>query len=642
MAEAPRGAPFRSLNRDRFEPKERERDRVCHVHPMTRVVILRAAISFVLAAAFTPLLRRVALRLNITAPPDPRHPDAVPTAGGPAIVAAFLIAVWSTGQVALSTALGLVLMCGLGVIDDAAELTPGRKIAGELAIVVLVVATSARFAIVPWRWLDFALSVIWLLSTTNAFNLIDGLDGLAGGSGTAAAAAIALFELLQGRYLLASEAIAFAGAMGGFLPYNLERASVFMGDGGALAAGMMLGILSLKAGEVTATRELTMYVFPVVALALPMMDTGIVILSRIATGRPVYRRSLDHIHDRLLALALPSRTVVRICWLASAATAMLAVGFALLPLGTAIVVLPAVAVTLAVLGLFLIDLTFDTRSPGTAYYEMRGVARMALKLAYHWRMADMVLDFFVTCAAYLGAFLIRMDLNLPLARVPEILYGLPWVVAITCIALRAAGGYRAMWRFAGVAEAARFTAGAVIATIAIVAASRYVPIALSGSIVVLFPLLLVNLLLLTRASFNVLRSGLESLAEHRSRVLIVGAGRSGLAALNMLASVGAEHNTIVGFADDDPFKRSMSVSGRSVLGTLDELDRILESAPFDRILIATRSIQELRHNRLELFAASHGIRVEKFENTLSRVHDLRDSSLAVVDPSLPEPAGGGR
>lgn len=601
-----------------------------------------AAMSFALAVALTPLLRMLALTWGVVSRPDERHPQGTPSLGGPAIIGSFLISLWALGYLANSTLLGSLLMCSLGVLDDVIELRPKQKLVGEIIIIAVVLVLSGRFSFVAWGWLDVAISGAWLLAMTNAFNLIDGLDGLAAGIGVLASAAIATASVAHGHFLLAEEGIGLAAALSAFLFFNFQPAVIFMGDSGALSIGMTLGILSLKATQAGTSSDIGAWAFPIVAMMVPLMDTGIVILSRLGTGRPVSRRSRDHLHDKLLALGISERAVILMCWSASAFAGIAAVGLSLLPLGTAIAALPFVALPFLVAGLFLVDMTFDAFSPGSAYPELRGLAKVVLKSAYQWRLGDVVLDLFLISAAYLGAFLMRLEFNIPDNRISEILIGLPWVIVLTYLAMWASGVYRVMWQYTRFSDFARFASGSILASTAVLIASRILPIAVSGSILVIFPLLMLDLLIATRMSFIYLRRAIRGLAQSSYRILIVGAGHLGVSAADMLVSQRRSHSSVVGFADDDLFKRGKLIGGRPVLGALDDLDAILRQTSFNRLVVAARSLETTRRSILESFARQHGIEIEDFRYGLRDTNQPMPSDLALNDTSTQLTNAAGR
>jgi UDP-GlcNAc:undecaprenyl-phosphate/decaprenyl-phosphate GlcNAc-1-phosphate transferase len=167
----------------------------------------------------------------------------------------------------------------------------------------------------PWPLVSAGLAAFFLLSTVNAFNLI---DGLAAGVGIIAATAISAIGWVRGDITLACYGAAIAGALGGFLLCNLHPATIFMGDCGALPLGLILGAVSLQAGGLAATNSrLSRYVVPILIMMVPLLDTAIVSVSRMATGNPVSRRGLDHSHHRLLALGLSyQRAVGVVCGVA--------------------------------------------------------------------------------------------------------------------------------------------------------------------------------------------------------------------------------------------------------------------------------------------------------------------------------------
>jgi hypothetical protein len=214
-----------------------------------------------------------------------------------------------------------------------------------------------------WPWLNDALAAFSLLSTINAFNLIDGGDGLAGGVGIAAAVAVTTIALLHGETAAALCGLAITGALAGFLLYNLHPASIFMGDCGALPLGLLLGFVSLHVGGIAAgNSRLSRYVVPILIMLVPLLDTAIVCVSRMATGRPVWRRGLDHSHHRLLLLGLSDKCAVVVCWSAASVTGLCAIALTVMPHGY-LLALPFIVLAFALLALFMIDLTFDDANP---------------------------------------------------------------------------------------------------------------------------------------------------------------------------------------------------------------------------------------------------------------------------------------
>ena len=577
-------------------------------------LVLAQVMAFLLALAAVPLAKRLAGHYGVAAIPgsDSRHTQPTALAGGVAIVGAFLAALALSGNLPWWILLSTSALTGVGLVDDVRVLRPGQKLAAQVAVTLGVVIAGPRFVIVHNLWLDSALVLLWLVGTTNAFNLIDGLDGLAAGIGIVTTLAMAVTALLHANPVLARWAMALSGALCGFLVYNFHPASIFMGDAGALPVGFLLGAFALQAGSLGTNSRLTVFIFPVLVMLVPILDTLVVSATRLATGRPISRRGLDHSHHRLLSLGLPDRSVAAVCWAGALAAATCAVGASVMPHHYLVVALPFVLLPPALVALFMMDLTFDTRPPGIAYGYLPRIARLILRLGYKRRVVEVSLDLVLIAAAYFGAFLIRFDFTIPPRLSESLIRSLPWVIAATYPAFLMTGVYRGIWRYAGLADAVRFANGALASGVCVLVVAQITPVHLSGSTTLLFVILLFNLVVSSRMSFRLLRKASAHLAVPTTRVLIVGAGRTGAGAGKDLAGGEDRQVCLVGFVDDDVFKHGKLLAGCPVLGSLHDLHRIYQSAPFDQILIAAGSLHDNRLDLVRSFAISHNLSLRRF------------------------------
>jgi UDP-GlcNAc:undecaprenyl-phosphate/decaprenyl-phosphate GlcNAc-1-phosphate transferase len=593
------------------------------MEPMTTPLIhliVTPLLSFALAAFSVRPIRSLAMRCGAMATPAPdcRHREPTPLFGGLSIVGATLLALGAMGHLPLWFLFSGLGLLAVGLVDDVIVLTPMQKLAAEIVVAVGIVLAGPGLKVTSWVGVDAGIVIFWLLATSNSFNLIDGLDGLASGIGVIASAAIATAALLHHELRLAYCALALAGALTGFLIYNFHPASIFMGDGGALPVGLLLGVLSLRAGGLAGNSRLTVYVFPILVMLVPLLDTAIVSVTRLATGRAISRRGLDHSHHRLLALGLSDRRVVVVSCAMAAIGAAAAVATSILPHAYVLSALPFLILAAALPGLFMMDLTFDSSAPGTAYGYLPRFARFMLSASYKWRLVDFALDAAIIAAAYFGAFLIRLDFHLSDGLAALLARNLPWVLVAAYPALVAVGIYRGIWRYIGLSDAIRFANGAVLAGILLVAISLLRAVPVSGSIIVLFTILLFNLLVASRVSFQLLRKGIAHLSDANERVLIVGAGQMGLAAARDLSSA-RDRNRLIGFVDDDAFKRGKLVEGEPVLGSLDDLDRIYEATPFDQIVVTDDTVDDQRLGRVWSFANRRRLGVRKFSIQLDEM-----------------------
>jgi UDP-GlcNAc:undecaprenyl-phosphate/decaprenyl-phosphate GlcNAc-1-phosphate transferase len=292
------------------------------------------AVSFaagvVLGGLLTRLVRDVAMQAGIVDLPDGRrrvHTRPTPRLGGVALFLTFLT-VWlvgtSTGGVDLLARMSptAVVMLGgaaiflLGLVDDLRGLRPLDKLIVQVLVASAMFYAGVRFAglnigageyyALP-LWISYAITVVWIVGITNAFNLIDGSDGVAGGAALFAALTLSIVFLLEGEVLGAATALTLAGAILGFLFFNFPPATIFLGDSGSLFIGFMLATMGL----VTAQKAGTMLsvAIPVVSLGLPILDTGLAMFRRFVRRQPVFGADRGHIHHRLRDLGHSPRSV---------------------------------------------------------------------------------------------------------------------------------------------------------------------------------------------------------------------------------------------------------------------------------------------------------------------------------------------
>jgi len=284
------------------------------------------------------------------------HSSPLPRLGGVAIFLSFfacmgIAAIWYVRTPPLHsphflrTMLTILAPAGLvfllGVYDDLRGVGPYFKFtvqgiaatmlyAGGLRIVNIPVILGDR--VLPW-YVGLALTVVWVLAITNAFNLIDGLDGLAAGSALFSTMVAFVVALLNGPPLVEVMAIAMAGAILGFLRYNFNPATIFLGDSGSLFIGFLLSAFALEGAQKAPT--IVAVAIPIVSFGLPILETVLSILRRLISGRPVFTADSEHIHHKLLQHGLTHRQVVILLYGVSAVFAMLSL-FLLWPTGSSL------------------------------------------------------------------------------------------------------------------------------------------------------------------------------------------------------------------------------------------------------------------------------------------------------------------
>lgn len=296
----------------------------------------------------TPIVRRICQRFSWL--DDPRqerrtHEKAVPRLGGVAIFLSMLAGLtpllFITNLVTRSltdvTSQFLIILVPasltflLGAYDDLYGLKAPQKFAGLAIIGALFYVLGGRVEVlsVPFFGsvqlpviVGFVLTVAWIVGIANAFNLLDGIDGLATGAAVFSTLVFLAVSLTQGRPLTIALGLVLAGALIGFLRYNFNPASIFLGDSGSLFIGVMLAALSVQGAQKAATAVAV--AIPVMAFGLPMIDTGFTMVRRFISGKPLFEGDQEHIHHMLLQRGWSQRRTVLVLYGVCAVFGMLA------------------------------------------------------------------------------------------------------------------------------------------------------------------------------------------------------------------------------------------------------------------------------------------------------------------------------
>lgn len=295
-------------------------------------------LSLLTALLLTPLAARWGTRLGLVDKPSGRkvHKKPIPRVGGVAIFLAFyiplsivlLLRTELVPQIVLKPSLlwllgGSVLVFLMGVVDDVRGLPPRLKFALQGVAAFMAYLAGVRFSVIALPWdsivslgvLSLPLSIFWFLLVVNAINLIDGLDGLAAGVTLFASMTLMALSLLGQNTLMAVGFAGLAGACLGFLRYNFNPASIFMGDGGSYFLGYMLASLSLL-GSMKSQATVAILI-PFIALGLPLMDTLLAPIRRFFLGQPMFQPDRSHIHHRLLQMGFSHRKAVLVMYSAT-------------------------------------------------------------------------------------------------------------------------------------------------------------------------------------------------------------------------------------------------------------------------------------------------------------------------------------
>ena len=570
--------------------------------------------------ALTPLVRRFSLSTGWVARPreDRWHTRQTALLGGIAIYAAFLgPALYCYVQAPAEQLLGLLLgstaIFAVGLIDDLHRLSPRVKLAGQIASALLLIS----FGFEPGGLsplLGVPLIVLWVVAITNSLNLLDNMDGLSAGVSAICAVALCLYGLTMNLPVVAALSCALAGAALGFLAYNFNPASIFMGDCGSLFLGFNLAAMSVLIGQHYQRLPFTLAV-PVLVLAAPIFDTSLVSVVRKLNRRPISQGGRDHASHRLVFLGLSERRAVLYLYAIAAVFGALALLYIRLN--------PTVATVLAILGTVALAL-FGAFLARVAVYDPKAAGANGNGGLRRWARAgtEIALDVVLIVVANVAAYLFRYEGTISLWNRGLIIQALPIVIGLRLAVFLYFDLYRRTWHLMGTRDTVDIIKAvglsSALASVALLLLFRFE--GYSRSVLILDWLLLSGLVLASRFSVKLFREMVERSGVQR-QVLIMGAGEAAHLLLREIKSNARLGLSPVGLLDDDPGKQGRLVRGVKVIGTRQDIPRLAREGGAEEVILAISAIAEADVAEIAAICARCGISLRRL--ALS----LRDSQL---------------
>jgi UDP-GlcNAc:undecaprenyl-phosphate/decaprenyl-phosphate GlcNAc-1-phosphate transferase len=297
--------------------------------------------SLAVSSLSVPFLKKLAFKFAIIDEPNQAHKthsSPIPYLGGLAIVIPVLIVsalsvyLLQLSKVTMMQGI-LVVVPGLilaiiGLIDDKNNLSAAIRLVIQLIMSILIslILIQGEYAarITEISMINILISIFWIVGITNAFNFLDNLDGAAAGITVISSAAIFALSLMGDQYLIATFSLTICAGSLGFLFWNLNPARIYLGDSGALFIGLILSVLLLQLEPSTA-EKLSSIAIPVLVMAIPIIDTCVVVFSRFLRGVSIFQGGRDHLSHRIIALGFNRKQAALFIWTIGAFYAFLAV-----------------------------------------------------------------------------------------------------------------------------------------------------------------------------------------------------------------------------------------------------------------------------------------------------------------------------
>jgi UDP-GlcNAc:undecaprenyl-phosphate GlcNAc-1-phosphate transferase len=589
--------------------------------------IITAAIAGASVAAVTPAVKKIAVLTRAVAQPkqDRWHTRPIPLLGGVAIAVGIAVALAANGAPSRSILPAYIVITGmflLGLVDDLVKLKPVSKLVGQIVVACVFPLLGGGPGWTGVGVLNGVLEIAWIVTITNAVNLLDNMDGLC--AGIAAIASIGCWlEFAGSSPALAGLSAALFGATVGFLLYNFRPASIFMGDAGSLLLGSALAVLALSGSRHLGTGLISALAVPVCLLLIPLFDTAFVTLSRILSTRSASQGGRDHTSHRLVAMGFSETQAVLFLWfLAAAGGGVAVVSHSIGAFGTALIA-PLLVVALALLGIWLARVSVYDGDDFSLLIN-RAYTPLLVDVTYRRRLFEILLDAVLVTFAYCAAYVIRFDRETPLYY-SLIQQSLPIVIGCQLLAFLSMGVYRGTWRYMGLGDMTTFAKGIVLGVLGSVMALVYLYrfAGYSRGVFVIDLMLLGLLVPGSRLSFRILGDAAGRRRRTGVSTLIYGAGDAGAVLVTELRNNSQHGLTPIGFIDDDGSKRGKRVLRLPIFGGLEDLGAIIGREGVEAIVVSTTRLPPERLLAIEAICHASGTRLLRLRFGIEDVQTAR-------------------
>ena len=557
-----------------------------------------------------PILRALASRLGyITVQSNEPHglSRAKARFGGAAIPLTILLCAPALGAL---SAMPVLLLCSgavflLGFASDLSVLKPSTKLIALIAIASVFLFFDRRLYWSDSVTLDSMVTVLWIVGITSAFNLLDNLDGLCSGIALIAGASFLITVLpipTEGPLLLQMQYVAvLLGAVAGFLIYNIYPASVALGDAGSMVIGLNMAAMTLEIAPGRGSDLLSVVAVPAIVLLIPIADAIFVALSRLLSTSAAPG---DYSSHRLVAIGLSERRAVGLLWLLAAVSGSIGVVADRSDQGLLGLIAAMFMIVLALSAAYLARVqVHEDVDPD----RLKGaIVPLGIEAGYRRRLVEVLLDLLLVSVAYYGAYRLRFEGVERADNFRYFLESFPIILGTQMIALFAVGAYRGMWRYFSLSDGVMFAKGVFLGVVTAQAVILYLFRFrdYSLSVFVVYGMLLLLLLVGSRASFRVVTEFVQRQRQVGRRLVLYGAGDRGSIAVRRLLHDSHSAYRILGFIDDDAQKRGVRVHGYRILGGREHLVDLIMAGGVDAIVITHES---LRASSLESLCARYGV-----------------------------------
>ena len=582
--------------------------------------IFITSVSFVLSLLLTFFMRKIARARGFVATPKADRWHKKPTAlmGGAAIFLTtlfiYLLFVPKTEHAWIVVG-GSSFLFLVGLVDDLLFIKPYQKLIGQIIGTAIIIGFGLVLPWTDWPVLNIWLTVFWIIGITNAVNLLDNMDGLAAGISAIAALTVAVVLGTGGQVDELLLICAFIGALIGFLAFNFNPASIFMGDSGSMFVGFFLASSVLLNNTGGRSRSiLSVIAVPALILLVPIFDTTFVTIIRKLSGRKASEGGRDHTSHRLVALGLSERSAVLMLYGLAILAGAISLYIRDLQLTQSLALVALFTVLLSLVGVYLSKVkVYEERDEALAI-KNNAAYGFLIDLSYKRRIFEVFLDALLITLAYYFSYILFFG-NFENTRNWDLfIKSVPILVVLKLGAFLVVGVYRGIWRYTSIKDFVTFfkgcVLGSVLSVLGLLLLYRFQEF--SRALFVVDGILLLSAVAGSRMAFRLFRQLLPTpLSENGTKVLIYGAGDGGEMILRELENNPDWEYKPVGFLDDDPLKKDKVIHGLRVYGGNGSLPEICRENEVNEILLSFREIDPKRLKEVRVICQEANVSLKR-------------------------------
>jgi UDP-GlcNAc:undecaprenyl-phosphate/decaprenyl-phosphate GlcNAc-1-phosphate transferase len=577
-------------------------------------------IAFVISVVATYFVRERAHKFGFVAKPKEDRWHKKPTAmmGGVAIfvttiLVSFLFVEQTKETYVVLGASSFLFIVGL--LDDILHIKPYQKLIGQVIGTGIILGFGM---ILPWtdsQLINIGITIFWLIGITNAINLLDNMDGLATGISTIAAFSLAL-GFATGEHTSELLVISiFIGSLVGFLVFNFNPASIFMGDCGSMFVGFFLAssVMFNQTGG-RSRGVMSVLAVPVLILFIPIFDTTFVTVLRKIWGRKASQGGRDHTSHRLVALGLSERSAVLMIYAFAIVAGSIALFVRELETTQSLALIAIFSLLLGIVGVYLAKVKVYEEQDNEITGEGNVAFGFLYEITHKRRIFEVFLDIFLITLSYYASYLLLFGEFESTRDWDVFSRSLPILIVANLGSFLVVGVYRGIWRYTSIRDLFTFakgvSLGSILTVITLLLLYRFYEY--SRGVFIVHSILLFASVSASRLAFRVFRQLLPvgNIGEGR-RTLIYGAGDGGELLLRELKNNPDWKYFPIGFVDDDSNKKDKVINGLKVFGGSENLSKILIDNEIEELLLSFRDISNEKLREIKEECESSNIALKR-------------------------------